>query len=255
MSNEINIQSRVNSFCYGKEPLKLDKTFEELKSNTPKQDNSDKVTISSEGIQRYKDSLVALSKENLNNSGIILTDYRTMISGKLPSTYGDLKDNGEYERIYQTISEKADSLLKAYAESYDEIQKGYSQGNRESYITDNTSEEGYKKLTKEEEIAELDKAYHQYSTEFEMNNSSKIISALANNAKLVNEASNNRAKIASSTIDDLNNRKTESSNLPTNLSQRLIDASNTFKVSYETSSTNKIDLTKMLSSINIFGSK
>lgn len=88
-----------------------------------------------------------------------------------------------------------------------------------------------------------------------MNNSSKIISALANNAKLVNEASNNRAKIASSTIDDLNNRKTESSNLPTNLSQRLIDASNTFKVSYETSSTNKIDLTKMLSSINIFGSK
>lgn len=88
-----------------------------------------------------------------------------------------------------------------------------------------------------------------------MNNSSKIISALANNAKLVNEASNNRAKIASSTIDDLNNRKTESSNLPTNLSQRLIDASNTFKVLYETSSTNKIDLTKMLSSINIFGSK
>ena len=88
-----------------------------------------------------------------------------------------------------------------------------------------------------------------------MNISSKIISALANNAKLVNEASNNRAKIASSTIDDLNNRKTESSNLPTNLSQRLIDASNTFKVLYETSSTNKIDLTKMLSSINIFGSK
>lgn len=39
------------------------------------------------------------TKEALHNSGIILTDYRTMISGKLPSTYGELKDDGEYERV------------------------------------------------------------------------------------------------------------------------------------------------------------
>ena len=108
------------------------------------------------------------TKEALHNSGIILTDYRTMISGKLPSTYGELKDDGEYERVYQTVSEKGDSLLKAYAESYDEIIKGHSEGSRETYIADESSENGFRKQTADEELSELDKAYEDMASMYKI---------------------------------------------------------------------------------------
>ncbi len=190
------------------------------------------------------------TKEALHNSGIILTDYRTMISGKLPSTYGELKDDGEYERVYQTVSEKGDSLLKA---SYDEIIKGHSEGSRETYIADESSENGFRKQTADEELSELDKAYDQLSSEFESDNSKKIISALSEHAKLVKEASAGRAKIASSSADALSERKAQLSKLPTDLRQKLIDASNSFKSQYS-QKTDGIDVGSILKGISIFGS-
>ena len=199
-----------------------------------------------------KEALIK-AKEALHNSGIILTDYRTMISGKLPSTYGELKDDGEYERVYQTVSEKGDSLLKAYAESYDEIIKGHSEGSRETYIADESSENGFRKQTADEELSELDKAYDQLSSEFESDNSKKIISALSEHAKLVKEASAGRAKIASSSADALSERKAQLSKLPTDLRQKLIDASNSFKSQYS-QKTDGIDVGSILKGISIFGS-
>lgn len=235
------------------ESLKVNRTFEELESQTPNQLGADEVSISPEAVQLYKDSIMNATKEALHNSGIILTDYRTMISGKLPSTYGELKDDGEYERVYQTVSEKADSLLKAYAQSYDEIIKGHSEGSRETYIADESSENGFRKQTADEELSELDKAYDQLSSEFESDNSKKIISALSEHAKLVKEASAGRAKIASSSADALSERKAQLSKLPTDLRQKLIDASNSFKSQYS-QKTDGIDVGSILKGISIFGS-
>lgn len=251
----MKIQGTGNREVTGISSLRVNKSIDELATNTPKQNDAVKMTISQEGIQSYKDSIMKSSKDALGNSGVMLTDYRSMISSKMPSTYGAQKENGEYERNYQSISEKADSLLKAYAESYDEIQKGYADGTREAYIADDSSETGYRKLTKEEELAELDKAYQQQATEFENNNNSKIISALIDNAKKVKEASGGRETIAASRLEDLQKRKAEVDKLPTDMSKKLVDASMNFKVQYGFAKAGNIDISSMLKGINIFGNK
>lgn len=56
----------------------------------------------------------------------------------------------------KSISEQAEFYKKAYADLYDEIERGYSDGTRKTYVADN----GVKRLaTKEEELAALDKQY------------------------------------------------------------------------------------------------
>lgn len=251
----MRIQGAETRYVATTDSVKITKSFEELKANTPKQDDGVKMSISKEGIERFRNSIMETSKKELGNTGVMLTDYRSMISSKLPSTYGEQKENGEYERIYQSVSDKADSLLKAYAESYDEIQKGYADGTREAYVADDTSETGYRKLTKEEELAELDKAYKQHTTEFEHNNNSKIISALAENAKKIKEATGGRAKIATATVEDLEKRKAEVDKLPSDMGKKLQDAAMSFKVQYGLSQTGKIDISNMLKGISVFGTK
>ena len=48
------------------------------------------------------------------------------------------------------------NYVKAYAELYDEIVKGYENGTREIYVA---AENGPRKLTKDEELSNLDAAY------------------------------------------------------------------------------------------------
>lgn len=176
-----------------------------------------------------------------------------MISCKMPSTYGNKGANGEYERIYQSISSKAESMLKAYAQSYDDIQKGYADGTREAYVADNTSDTGYRKLTMEEELTELDKTYEKCTQQFEAANSNKIISALAEHAKLVKSATNGRAKIASTVVDDLENRKAESDKLPADMGKKLLDAAMNFKEQYSRYNLADVDISTILKNINILG--
>lgn len=251
----MKIQGLETRTVLSTDSVKITSSFDELKANTPKQDDAVNVSISKEGIERLRDSMMDNAKKSLGNTGVILTDYRSMISSKLPSTYGEQKENGEYQRIYQNVSDKADSLLKAYAESYDEIQRGYADGTREAYIADDSSETGYRKLTKEEEIAELDKAYKQHTAEFEHNNNGKIISALAENAKKIKEATGGRAQIATATADDLEKRKAEVEKLPANMGGKLNDAAMNFKVQYGLQQIGKIDISNILKGINIFGTK
>ena len=58
------------------------------------------------------------------------------------------------------ITDKANNYVKAYAELYDEIVKGYENGTREIYVAD---ENGPRKLTKDEELSNLDAAYKKNS--------------------------------------------------------------------------------------------
>lgn len=235
--------------------VKISKSLDEMKANTPEQSDALKLTISKEGIEKFRDSVMANAKKELGNTGVILTDHRTMIGSKLPSTYGVQKADGDYERVYQSISDKADSLLKAYAESYDEIQKGYADGTRETYIADSNSETGYRKLTKEEELAELDKAYKEHTAEFEKNNDAGLLKALAEHAKKVKELSSGRAKIASSVSDGLEKRIAETEKLPKDMSKKLNDAAMNFKVQYGLQQIGKVDISNILNGISIFGTK
>lgn len=233
--------------------LRVDKLPQKEKTDsTPGEDKAVELLISKEGIKSYKDSIIKKELEALGNTGVILTDYKMVIGSRLPSTYGEKNENGEYECIYQSIEDKADSLLKVYAEIYDEIQKGHEAGTREIYVEDKTSETGYRKLTKEEEIAKLDEAYQVYVNQFERNNDRDIIEKLAAYVKKVSRLSSGRAGLAGKAGDELEKRKAELDKLPENFGKNLIAASKLFTEQYNLQKPGTVNITDLLKGISIF---
>lgn len=196
----------------------------------PRQDSPIKVTISAEGIKSYKDSI--LKGSGLSN-GVIMTDYETMISGRLPSKYGDRNENGEYEKNYRSIEDKANDLLGAYASIYDEIVRGHEEGTREAYVADDSSETGYRKLSMEDEIAELNKAFTKKAEQFEAQNKNnkEVIEILEAHAEKVIKLSGGRTSIAKGAQKELERAKKEV--VPDNLSEKIVKASKVFADSYK----------------------
>ena len=235
--------------------VKISNSLEEMKKNTPEQSDALKLTISKEGMEKFRDSIKETAKKDLGNTGVMLTDYRSMISSKLSSSYGDKKPIGEYEGAYQSISDKADELLRAYAESYDEIKKGYEDGSREAYIADSNSETGYRKLTMEEELSELDKAYKSHVTEFERNNDTGLLKAMAEHAKKAMAMAGVKVDSSAPVKTNLEKRLEETEKLPKDIGKNLTDASMNFKVQYGLQKAGVVDISKILQGINIFGNK
>lgn len=54
---------------------------------------------------------------------------------------------------------KERDYVRAYKKLYDEIIQGYQKGTRERYVEEKTSETGYRKMTMEEELDGLEKAF------------------------------------------------------------------------------------------------
>lgn len=54
-----------------------------------------------------------------------------------------------------TIEKKGEILLKEFREICDEITSGYEEGNRVRFIADDTTDDGYRKLSKEDELSIL----------------------------------------------------------------------------------------------------
>lgn len=73
--------------------------------------------------------------------GVILSSFWIGIS--------DNKQDGTWE----------EQMLSGYARAYDSIVRGYKEGTEEIYIEDKNSELGYKKLSMQEALYELDKAF------------------------------------------------------------------------------------------------
>ncbi len=69
------------------------------------------------------------------------------------------KQRGSYG-IY-SASNKREDYARAYKKLYDEIVHGYENGTRERYVEDKASETGYRKMTMEEEINGLAKAFQR----------------------------------------------------------------------------------------------
>ena len=253
----MKIQGTESRFVTSVEQQKINRSFEELKTNTPKQDDAVKVTISKEGIQQFRDSKLQETKATLSGSDKMLwdsTSYSGMIGSKLPATQV-MDEKGEYHHQYSSLSSQADNLLKAYAESYDEIVRGYEDGTREVWVEDKSAEGGVRKLTKEEDLAALDKAYQDRVDSFTQNNDKKIIDALAANAKKIVEATGGRTKIAKEVRPELEKKQEELEKLPTEIGKKMMDASMSFKIKYGQQQTGKIDISNILKKINIFDIK
>ena len=253
----MRIQGTDSRFVASVDQPKVNRGFDELKANTPKQDDAVKVTISREGIQQFRDSRLQEAKVNLGNSDKILWDsasYSGMIGSKLPATEV-MDEKGEYHHQYSLLSSQADNLLKAYAESYDEIVRGYEDGTREVWVEDKSAEGGVRKLTKEEDLAALDKAYQDRVDSFTQNNDKKIIDALAANAKKIVEVTGGRTKIAKEVSPELEKKQAELEKLPTDIGKKMKDAAMSFKVQYGLQHAGQIEISNILKGISIFGTK
>ncbi|MFA9377089.1 MAG: hypothetical protein ACERKZ_10100 [Lachnotalea sp.] len=62
-----------------------------------------------------------------------------------------------------SATELSTSCFEVYTSMYDEIKSGYADGTREIWIIDSTIENGFRKVTEDEEISALDSAYDFYS--------------------------------------------------------------------------------------------
>lgn len=137
----------------------------------PKADNAVKVSISQEGIESYrkqtrekgisgrivakgnKESVIRRAKQAA--SALSANAYGGELAGEMEKLQGQ-RAGGTYG-----IADQMEDSVRAYGNLYDEIVQGYQNGTRERYVEDENSETGFRKMTMEEELSELDRAFQK----------------------------------------------------------------------------------------------
>ena len=198
-------------------------------------EQSVKLSISNEGMEYYRNCIqqnrqetyddVPQRRELLKSEKIRDIDYGYEISKKAAELNKDAANAGQNAL---STTDRANGYVAAYAELYDEIVQGYESGTREIYVTD---ENGTHKLTKDEELSNLDAAYKKTVDDFvtmettnqhargiigeEMNKISKITT---------------RSTLASAYIEEQKTRGKDE--IPENLTEKMYGAITSFKEKY-----------------------
>ena len=101
-----------------------------------------------EGVVKQKESIMQASKSIGAGYGYRLSEEAGKLKGQ--------RDSGAY-----SLSDRAVDYVRAYGNLYDEIVQGYKDGTAERYVEDENSETGFRKMTLDEELAGLDKAFQK----------------------------------------------------------------------------------------------
>lgn len=113
-------------------------------------------------------SISKIGREHINNANNItieeLEKQRDSISNMTLDDYMLSSFYEEYNKMVNSdtgITEQSmvDCFSKTYQKLYHEIMQGYQTGTRTRYVQDDEAESGYRKLTMDEELQLLDKAY------------------------------------------------------------------------------------------------
>ncbi len=118
---------------------------------TEKNESPVQVTISEKGQDYYRKSIQELNGEAESYDAMI-EDRNKLLEADLSTDLDyDFQLGGEVnkykqEGVHLSTKEKADNLLKAYANLYDEIVQCYENGTREIHVEDESSEKGYRIL-------------------------------------------------------------------------------------------------------------
>ena len=132
-----------------------------------KADNAVKVSISQEGIESYRKQI----REKGTSGRVIAKGDKESIIRQAKQAASALSANaygGELEKLKGQrtgsaygIADELEDSVRAYANLYDEIVRGYQNGTRERYVEDENSETGFRKMTMEEELSGLDRAFQK----------------------------------------------------------------------------------------------
>ena len=172
----------------------------------------------------------------MKNEKIILVDYGYEISRRADTGKSVLNAAG-----------RADGYVKAYAELYDEIVRGYEDGTREIYVA---GENGPRKLTKEDELDALDAAYRKTVDSFgEMERTNQHArTIIGEEAEKIAKISRRETKAAGF----LKEQKARGiDKVPENLNQKMLSAVASFKEKYAAFNPNAGTLSQLLAGIKI----
>ena len=172
----VNIEGNVSQISAGNNRFQNVKAGgqQEKAAPQPKADDAVKVSISQEGIENYRKQL---RESGMNGGGkvTVKADKDSIIrqakqaTNALLANYYDSELAKETEKLKEqrtggssySLSNRVEDSVRAYGNLYDEIVQGYQNGTRERYVEDKTSETGYRKMTMEEELDGLDKAFQR----------------------------------------------------------------------------------------------
>lgn len=234
-------------------------------SKDVKKEEPIRIDISQEGREQYRKSLSAYNQGKMGLESVRaqknIIKHLSMDSdfeSKFHKEAGIMSTAAKEKGTTMSVKDKAESYFSTYAKLYDEIVQGYEAGNRETYVSE---EGGYRKLTKEEELSALDKAFGKIAGDFEQRetvnqNARNIIEegfkkfAPYRKAKTgsITSVANKETKADSTTTATKTESKETISNVIEGISKKMINAADLFKAGY-----GKSDLTSLLAGIKMFG--
>lgn len=234
-------------------------------SKDVKKEEPIRIDISREGREQYRKSLYAHNQGKMGLESV--QAQKNIIKHLSMDSDFESKFHKEAEMMSAAANEKgttvsvkgkAENYFGTYAKLYDEIVQGYEAGTRETYVSE---EGGYRKLTKEEELSALDKAFGKIAGDFEKRetinqNARNIIEegfkkfAPYRKAKTgrTTAVADKETKADSTAITTEKESKETTSNVIEGISKKMINAADLFKAGY-----GKSDFATLLAGIKLFG--
>lgn len=219
---------------YGTEPRERKLVSDAL----PMTDNQPvKVTISEEGLKSYREKITnGQSFEEVQEQRKLLLEtklspdmnYKFTLSAKVNSLNETDKEASGAK--YLSNEEKLDNIMEAYTSLYEEIVQGYEDGTRVINVADENSEKGYRTLTMQEELADLDNAYESVvnTTVSIMEQNEKVSVAFEKYYAKIQSIGAGRAELANAYAD----RKDKIEMVPEDAVEKMISVRDAWKIAY-----------------------
>lgn len=258
----VNVNGSASQVSTGNNWFRNMKTVNSKEQKTmsallPKDDSVVKISISQEGIENYRKKIqengVQSTDENIMEKKHTLIEqaknaiFDNQYESELAKKAGELKGQHENNGTY-SLSNKMEDYVKAYGDIYDEIVQGYKNGTRERYVADENSATGFRKMTMEEELNGLNKAFQKKAdTENELaENAKKAAAAFKDTAEKLAKIKGAKNSFASA----YNNLETEGYTSQENVGQKMITLAQAWKNVYHVSDSKDSGMEKVLSMLN-----
>ena len=196
-----------------------------------------KVTISEEGDKSYREKIVngpsfdEVQEQRKRLLEVKLSpdmNYKFTLSAKVNSLNEADKEAKGVD--YLSNEDKLDNIMESYTSLYDEIVQGYKNGTRIINVADENSENGYRKLTMQEELDDLDSAYERVvnTTVSIMEQSEKAAAAFDKYYAKIQKIGAGRAELANAYAD----RRDKIEMVSENAVEKMISERDAWKEAY-----------------------
>ena len=171
----IALYGNINGYTYRPSQINLLDSAKSQNSNSTTVANAYpdmpavEVNISEEGLKALHGSKLPGSSDPFETAAQIaymsehqpIESYESKFSQMIPSSY-EMNERGESVYVHHTNEEKVAALNEGFKSLVDEINKGYDEGTRVRYVEDPASADGFRKLTREEELDILKQEFDDF---------------------------------------------------------------------------------------------